>query len=299
MGYFRTALLLAVLTALFGVIGFAIGGEMGMLIALAVAVLMNVFTYWNSDKVVLKMYKAIPIESHQYPNLFKMIDKLAQSANIPFPKSYIIQNDQPNAFATGRNPENGAIALTTGLLKQLDEREIAGVIAHEMAHIKNRDTMIMTMTATIAGAIGLLANFGLFFGGRNSRLGPIGAIAMAILAPMAAMLVQMAISRSREYEADRIGAEICKDPLSLASALAKISNISAKIPNYEAERNPSTAHLFISNPLHLNKVDNLFSTHPNVMNRIEKLKEMAQNISLKKPTRRSVPSSKKNKNPWE
>lgn len=281
MSIVRTGLLIAGLTALFGVIGLMLGGQSGMLIALGIALAMNLFAYWNSDKIVLKIYKAKPIEPTAYPALHQMILELSQRANIPLPKSYIIENDQPNAFATGRNPENGAVAVTTGLMRVLDKRELAGVIAHELAHIKNRDTLIMTVTATIAGAISMLANFAMFFGGgNNNRLGPIGGILIAILAPIAAMLVQMAISRTREYAADKAGAEICDDPEALASALAKISNAAERIDNYQAENNPATAHMFIINPLHMHSMDNLFSTHPKTENRIRALREMQKSFGF-------------------
>ncbi|MEQ9326630.1 MAG: zinc metalloprotease HtpX, partial [Rhodospirillales bacterium] len=226
-GYFKTALLLAALTGLFLVAGWLIGGQSGMLIALAFAAAMNLFSYWNADKIVLSMYKARPVDRASAPGFYGIVETLAERARMPMPKVYIIENAQPNAFATGRNPENAAVAATTGLLKILNDQEVAGVMAHELAHVRNRDTLVMTVTATIAGAIGALANmlmFSAMFGGRdnqNSPLGGLGAILVMLLAPFAAMLVQMAISRSREYEADRIGAEICGRPLWLASALAK------------------------------------------------------------------------------
>ncbi|MEM7173329.1 MAG: zinc metalloprotease HtpX [Pseudomonadota bacterium] len=277
MSYVRTAILLAGLTALFGAVGLMIGGEMGMLIALVVAIGMNFFAYWSSDKMVLRMYGARQVDRNSAPALYGMVEQLAENAELPMPKVYIMDNPQPNAFATGRNPENAAVAATTGLLKRLSDEEVAGVMAHELAHVKNRDTLTMTITATIAGAISMLAQFGLFFGGnRNNPLGIVGVLAMAILAPLAAMMVQMAISRSREYEADRIGAEISGRPLWLASALEKIEQAAAGIDNTPAENNPATAHMFIINPLHARKVDSLFSTHPNTRNRIEKLRAMAR-----------------------
>lgn len=276
----KTTLLLASLTALFGVIGLLLGGEGGMLIALLVALGMNMFAYWNSDKIVLRMYKAKPVTLKDNPKLYAVFKELAQNAAIPIPKAYIINNKQPNAFATGRNPQYGAVAVTTGLMDMLNMRELKGVIAHEMAHIKNRDTLIMTITATIAGAIGMLANFAFWFGGNNNRMGLVGTILLAILAPMAAMLVQMAISRTREYSADRVGAEICNDPEALASALAKIEHAAKRIDNYEAENNPATAHMFIINPLHMRSMDNLFSTHPNTQNRIKALHDMQAKLGL-------------------
>ncbi len=279
MNYMRTAILLAGMTALFLGVGYMIGGEAGMMIALALAVGMNVFAYWNSDKVVLRMYGAREIDKRSAPAYYGIVEQLAQNAELPMPRVYIIDNPQPNAFATGRNPENAAVAATTGLLKQLSSEEIAGVMAHELAHVKNRDTLTMTITATIAGAISMLANFGLFFGGmggnRNNPMGFVGVLLVAILAPMAAMLVQMAISRAREYQADRLGAEICGQPLWLASALEKIQRASSRIDNTPAERNPATAHMFIINPLHTQKVDSLFSTHPNTENRIARLRQLA------------------------
>lgn len=276
MGYARTALLLAGMTALFLGVGYMLGGEAGMMIALVFAAGMNLFTYWNADKMVLGMYGAREIQRADLPWFHDMIQQLARRAELPMPKVYLIEQDQPNAFATGRNPENAAVAATRGLLERMSHEEVAGVMAHELAHVKNRDTLIMTITATIAGAISMLANFALFFGNnRNNPLGLIGALAMMFLAPMAAMLVQMAISRSREYEADRIGAEICGRPLWLASALGKLEKGAAAIDNNAAERNPATAHMFIINPLHAHAVDSLFSTHPNTQNRIAALERMA------------------------
>jgi len=278
MGYFRTALLLAALTALFLGIGYLLGGQGGMVIALVVALGMNLFAYWNSDRMVLGMYGARQVDRQSAPGLYGIVEQLADRAQLPMPKVYIVENDQPNAFATGRNPENAAIAATTGLLRTLSPDEIAGVLAHELGHVKNRDTLTMTITATIAGAIGMLANFALFFGGgdnRNNPLGIVGAILMMILAPLAAMLVQMAISRSREYEADRMGAEISGKPLWLAGALEKLDAAAHQIENVQAEQNPATAHLFIVNPLQGGSVDSLFSTHPKTANRVRRLREMA------------------------
>ena len=279
MSTMRTGLLLAAMTAIFGTAGFLIGGESGMLIAFAIAIAMNAFAYWNSDKLVLRMYGAREVDRSSAPELYSMVEQLAANAELPMPKVYVIDSDQPNAFATGRNPENAAVAATRGLLQRLSHEEVAGVMAHELAHVKNRDTLIMTVTATIAGAISMLANFGLFFGAfggnRNNPLGIVGVLLVAILAPMAAMLVQMAISRTREYEADRIGAEICGRPLWLASALEKIAGSAQRIDNHQAERNPASAHLFIINPLHVHKVDSLFSTHPRTEERVARLRAMA------------------------
>ncbi len=279
MNYTRTFMLMAAMTALFIGVGFLLGGEMGMLVALGVAVAMNLFAYWNSDKLVLRMYGAKETGPEQAPEFHAMVRDLAGRAGLPMPKVYIIEQDQPNAFATGRNPENAAVAATTGLLKRLNREEIAAVMAHELAHVRNRDTLIMTITATIAGAISMLANFALFFGNnRNNPLGIVGVILVMILAPLAASLVQMAISRAREYEADRIGAEICGNPLWLASALDKINAAAQRVDNNVDEANPATAHMFIINPLHAHKVDNLFSTHPNTQNRIARLQQMAQSM---------------------
>jgi heat shock protein HtpX len=276
----RTFLLIAGLTGLFGAIGFLIGGATGMVIALAVAAAMNLFAYWNSDKMVLSMYGAQQVDRASAPALYGIVEQLAGRAGLPMPKVYIIDNDQPNAFATGRNPENAAVAATTGLLRNLSHEEVAGVMAHELAHVKNRDTLIQTITATIAGAIGMLANFAFFFGGNRDNNGNGGgnfivSLLVMILAPMAAMLVQFAISRTREYEADRVGAEISGRPLWLASALENLHSSAKVIDNPEAERNPATAHMFIINPLHAHAVDGLFSTHPSTENRVRRLRELA------------------------
>jgi heat shock protein HtpX len=278
MGFARVALLLAALTALFLVLGAALGGRGGMMIALVFAAGMNFFSYWQSDKLVLAAYRAKPVTREQVPEFYGIVEQLAINANLPMPKVYIVENDQPNAFATGRNPENAAVAATTGLLRQLAPQEIAGVMAHELAHVKNRDTLTMTIAATLAGAIGMIANFALFFGGRSrdNPLGLFGTIAMAMLAPLAAGLVQMAISRSREFEADAHGAEICGHPLWLASALGKLDRSAKQIPNLEAEGNPATAHMFIVNPLHGGGIASMFATHPPMAERIARLKAMAQ-----------------------
>lgn len=271
-------MLLAAMTALFGAIGFLVGGPVGLAIALAIAVLMNLYTYWNADTLVLKMYGAKEVKPDERdPRLLQFARDtiaLADGAGMPYPRIYVIQSDQPNAFATGRSPERAAVAATTGLLSRLTRDEVRGVMAHELAHVKNRDTLTMTITATLAGAIGLLANFALFFGGGRERGGIIAALALAFLAPIAASLVQMAISRSREYEADRVGAEIAGDPRPLASALEKIERMARGAVNEHAERNPATAHLFIINPLNGQGADNLFSTHPATANRIAKLRQM-------------------------
>ncbi len=290
MNIFRTGVLIAGLTSVFLVCGFLIGGEAGILIALVVAIGMNGFAYWNSDKIILRMYGAREVNETSTPGLYGIVRQLALNAKLPMPRVYTINDTQPNAFATGRNPENAAVAATTGLLERLNTNEIAGVMAHELAHVRNRDTLIMTVTATIAGAISMLANFAMFagmFGGgnRNSPLGGLGTILVALLAPMAAMLVQMAISRTREYSADRIGAEICGHPLWLASALEKLDRSAQSIDNHAAENNPATAHLFIVNPLHARSVDNLFTTHPKTSERISRLRQMAGETVPTQPRR--------------
>lgn len=279
----RTFVLLAAMTALFMVVGYFIGGTGGMMIALAFAAATNLFAYWNSDKLVLRMQNAVPVERSRAPELYDMVDVLAKRAGMPTPAVYVIETDQPNAFATGRDPNNAAVAVSSGLLRQLETREVAGVVAHELAHIKNRDTLTMAMTATLAGAISALAQFGLFFGGGNNRdnpLGGIGALLMVFLAPLAAMIVQMAVSRTREYEADKDGAEISGDPLALASALHKIATAAGRQVNVAAERNPAMAHMYIVNPLSGQRMDNLFSTHPDTGNRIEALRRLAAEMSV-------------------
>ncbi len=280
MNMMRTGLLLAAMTGLFVAVGYLLGRESGMVIAFLVAAAMNLFAYWNSDKMVLRMHGARQIDRAAAPEFFDLVQDLARSGNLPMPKIYLMDNPQPNAFATGRNPENAAVAATTGLLQLLNRDEIAGVMAHELAHIRNRDTLIMTLTATFAGAISMLANFGFLFGGRdrNNPLGAVGSILLLVLAPLAAMVVQMAISRTREYGADRGGAEISGKPLSLASALVKISNAAQRIDNPAAEANPASAHLFIINPLSGQRMDNLFSTHPATENRIAALQVLAGNM---------------------
>jgi heat shock protein HtpX len=261
-------------------VGFLIGGQTGAMIALLVAGAMNLFAYWNADKMVLSMHGAQEVDEAAAPELYRMVRQLAQRANLPMPRVYIMDNPQPNAFATGRNPQNSAVAVTTGLLNTLTHDEVAGVVAHELAHVYNRDTLTMTITATIAGAISMLAQFGLFFRGSNNNngMGLIGTLAMVILAPIAAMLVQMAISRTREYAADELGGRLVGRPVSLASALAKISNAAHMVENDTAERNPATAHMFIINPLSGQRMDNLFSTHPAVENRIAALNELAREL---------------------
>ncbi len=274
MNSIRAGLLLAAMTGLFLAVGYLIGGPGGMTVAFFLALAMNIFAYWNSDKIVLRMYRAREVNQTSAPQLYQIVTTLAHRAQLPMPKVYIIDNSQPNAFATGRNPDHAAVAATTGLLNMLTPDEIAGVMAHELAHIKNRDTLVMTITATIAGAIGMLANFALFFGGRRGAGGILGVIAIMIFAPLAASLVQMAISRTREYGADAGGAEISGNPQALASALAKLERGARAVENQSAETNPATAHMFIVNPLNGHRADNLFSTHPSTENRIEKLNAM-------------------------
>src|SRR5215813_4179154 len=281
MNYLRTTLLLAALTALFMGIGYLFGGASGALLALLLAAGLNFLAYWNADNLVLTMHGAREVDARTAPDLYELVRGLAQRAGLPMPRVYLMDNPQPNAFATGRNPDHAAVAATTGLLQMLSRHELEGVIAHELAHIKNRDTLTMTITATIAGAISMLAQFGLFFGGghrNNNGVGLIGTLAMVILAPLAAMLVQMAISRTREYAADNMGAHIAGHTEGLSSALMKISNAAHQIENDTAERNPATAHLFIINPLSGHRMDNLFSTHPSTENRIAALGELAREL---------------------
>lgn len=274
-GYAKTFMLMAALTALFMGIGAMIGGAGGAVLAFVLAAGMNLFGYWNADKAVLRMTGAREVDTRTAPDFVGMVHRLADGAGMPRPKVYVIESDQPNAFATGRNPENAAVAATTGLLRRLTGEEVAAVMAHELAHIQNRDTLIMTVTATFAGAIGMLANFAMFFGNRERAGGMLGLIAVMIFAPLAAALVQMAISRSREYEADKAGAAICGNPMWLASALKKIDAFAKGIDNDQAERNPAVAHMFIINPLHAHKRDALFSTHPATANRVAALEALA------------------------
>ncbi|MDE2376240.1 zinc metalloprotease HtpX [Bradyrhizobium sp.] len=278
MNYLRTAIFLAGLTALFMGVGYLIGGASGAMIALLVAAATNLFAYWNSDRMVLGMYGAHEVDRSSAPELVGLVAELAGRASLPMPRVFLIDEAQPNAFATGRNPENAAVAVTVGLMHQLSREELAGVLAHELAHIRNHDTLLMTITATVAGAISMLAQFGMFFGGhRGNNNGPglVGSILMMILAPLAAMLVQMAISRTREYAADDLGARIVGQPMWLASALVKIENAAHQVMNPEAERNPATAHMFIINPLSGHGVDSLFATHPSTENRVAALRQLA------------------------
>jgi len=272
----RTFMLMAAMTALVGVVGLLIGGETGLILALVLAAGMNLFAFWNSDKVVLRMQGAEPLTPADSRGLYEMTEGLAARAGLPMPALWVIRSDQPNAFATGRNPENAAVAVTEGLLRSMSREEVAGVIAHELAHIKNRDTLLMTITATLAGAISMLANFAFFFGGRDRGIGLVGTLALMILSPLAAALVQGAISRTREYEADRVGAEICGRPDWLASALERLGVLSGRIDNIAAEKNPAMAHLYIVNPLHMMAHDSLFATHPPIEKRVAALRAMAR-----------------------
>ena len=277
--WFKTALLMAGIMALFGAIGAYIGGAQGMLLALVLGGAMNFFSYWFSDKMVLKMYNAKEVDEFSAPQFYNMVRELAQKAQMPMPKVYIIDEAQPNAFATGRNPENAAVAATTGILRMLSAREIRGVMAHELAHVKNRDILISTISATMAGAISMLANFAMFFGGRDSEgrpANPVVSILVMILAPLAATVIQMAISRAREYEADRGGAEISGDPNALADALEKISAYARGIPMATAEAHPETAQMMIMNPLSGGGLRGLFSTHPPSEERVARLRAMAR-----------------------
>ncbi|MBI1648358.1 zinc metalloprotease HtpX [Hyphomicrobium sulfonivorans] len=286
MNHIKTAMLLAALTAIFVAMGALIGGTGGMLIAFIFALGMNFYTYWNSDKMVLRMYGARQVDERTAPDYYNLVRELARRAELPMPAVYIMESAQPNAFATGRNPQNAAVCASTGLLQAMSREEIAGVMAHELAHIKNYDTLTMTIAAAIGGAVSMLAQymqFGAMFGGGNREggggiMGIVGTLMAIIVAPLAAMLVQMAISRSREYVADRMGGEICGQPLWLASALGKIENYAHRIPNEEAEAVPATASLFIINPLQGWGMDNLFSTHPNTGNRIAALEQQASRM---------------------
>ena len=280
MNYARTALLLAAMTALFVVVGYALGGQSGMTLALVFALVANFASYWFSDRMALAAVGAREVDAHSAPDLVAMVAALAQRAGLPMPRVYLVDSEQPNAFAAGRNPDHAAVAVNAGLMRALTRDELAGVLAHELAHIRNRDTLTMTIAATLAGAISSLAHIGMFSGGRRQGgLGPIGALALAILAPMAAMIVQMAVSRSREYVADHDGAMIAGDAMGLARALAKISHGAAVIPDAAVESRPAMAHLFIVNPLAGGATDNLFSTHPDVENRIAALQDLAARMA--------------------
>ena len=276
--WLKTSILMAGIIALFGVIGGMMGGKSGMIMALIFGGAMNLFSYWFSDKMVLRMYNAQEVDETSSPYLYNMVRELAGRAQLPMPKVYIIHEDQPNAFATGRNPENAAVAATTGILQMLSQRELRGVMAHELAHVKHRDILISTISATMAGAISALANFAMMFGGRDENgrpANPIASIAVALLAPLAASLIQMAISRAREFEADRGGAEISGDPNALADALTKIDAFARGIPMPTAEAHPETGQMMIMNPLSGGGLRGLFSTHPPTEERVACLRAMA------------------------
>jgi heat shock protein HtpX len=284
MNSVKTAFLMALLTVLVVLAGRAMGGEGGMVIAFIFAIAMNVFSYWFSDKIVLKMYRAREVSREQAPELYEIVETLARNAGLPMPRVYITPQESPNAFATGRNPKHAAVAVTSGILRILDRDELAGVLGHELAHVKHRDILISTIAAVMAGAITMLASiarwsliFGGISGGNRDRRGGIASmipmLVMAILAPIAAMLIQMAISRSREYMADAGGAKICGHPLWLANALQKLQRGTSVVP---MQANPATAHMFIVNPLHGGGIQNLFSTHPPMEERIAKLRSMAR-----------------------
>jgi len=267
---------MAALTGLFLVVGFLIGGGPGMVIAFLFAAGTNLFAYWNSDKMLLSMYGARQVDEASAPDIVHLVRQLSQNAGLPMPKVYVVENEQPNAFATGRDPEHAAVCVTSGLLQRVSHEELAGVLAHELGHVKHRDTLTMTITATIAGAVSMLANFAFFLGGdrRNNPLGLVGMLLVMLLAPIAAVLVQMAVSRSREFEADKAGAEISGRPLWLASALEHIDSAARRIDNVEAEQNPATAHMFIVNPLH-GGLSGLFASHPSTEERIARLRALA------------------------
>jgi heat shock protein HtpX len=276
MNTLRTGILMALLTGLFLAVGAAIGGASGMMIAFVFALATNLFAYWNSDKVLLSMYGARQVDAASAPDLYRLVETLAAQARLPMPKVFITENPQPNAFATGRDPDHAAVCVTTGLLQQVNQEELAGVLAHELGHVKHRDTLTMTIVAVMAGAISMLANMAFFMGGdrRNNPMGLVGMLVVTMLAPLAAVLVQAAISRSREFEADRAGAEITGRPLWLASALGQIERSARGIENYPADANPATAHMFIINPLH-GGLSGLFASHPSTEERIARLQAMA------------------------
>jgi heat shock protein HtpX len=284
MNVVKTGMLLAALTALFGVVGYAVGGGTGMVVALLVAAGTNLFAWWNSDRMALSAHNAQEVDAASAPELFQIVGELAQRASLPMPRVYILQEDQPNAFATGRNPQNSAVAISTGLLQILNRDEIAGVMAHELAHIKNRDTLLMTISATVAGAISTVAQFGFLFGGRSDgRSHPVIGLLTMLLAPIAAAIIQFAISRSREYVADRDGGLISGRPDALASALMKLEAGARRTVNVPAEQHPATAPLFIVNPLSGGGIDSMFSTHPSVENRVAALQQLAAEMGRGAP----------------
>jgi heat shock protein HtpX len=306
MNYLRTAILLAGLTALLMGLGYLIGGRGGALIAFCIAIATNAFAYWNGDRLVLSTQGAQEVDEHTNPDLVHLVADLAERAGLPMPRVYVMDNPQPNAFATGRNPRHAAVAATTGLLDLLSPEEGAGVMAHELAHIKNRDTLIMTITATVAGAITMLAQFGMFFRHHDGheRPSPIVMLLVTLLAPLSAMVVQMAISRTREYAADELGARICGNPEWLASALHKIEGGAHEVENEAAESNPAVAHMFIINPLSGRRMDNLFSTHPSTENRIAALERLAHEMGIAPiedhddPAHAAEPSTGPSTGPW-
>jgi heat shock protein HtpX len=276
----KTGVLMGAMTGLFLVVGFVVGGPAGMAIAFLFAAGSNLFAYWNSDRMLLSMYGAQAVDARSAPELVHLVERLADKAGLPCPRVYIVENPQPNAFATGRNPDHAAVCVTSGLLARVDSEELAGVLAHELSHVKNRDTLTMTLTATIAGAVSMLANFAFFFGGgeRNRNpLGIVGLLLVTLVAPLAAVLVQMAVSRTREFEADRMGAEISGRPLWLASALQRIEAGAQQIDNPAADANPATAHMFIVNPLH-GGVSGLFASHPSTEERVARLQAIAASM---------------------
>jgi heat shock protein HtpX len=301
MNTLKTGILMSLLMGLFLVVGAAIGGVNGMVIAFLFAAGTNLFAYWNSDKMLLSMYGARQVDERSAPELYRLVARLAQAAQLPMPKVFISDNPQPNAFATGRNPEHAAVCVTQGLLDRVAPEELAGVLAHELGHVKHRDTLTMTVVAVMAGAIGMLANFAFFMGGdrRNNALGMVGMLLVMLLAPFAAILVQMAISRSREFEADRAGAEITGRPLWLAGALEKIERAARGTPNPEADANPATAHMFIVNPLH-GGMSGLFASHPSTEERIARLRAMRGGGGVTLETVESVPGIARTspKGPW-
>src|SRR3954468_19313561 len=283
MNTLRTGILMAALTGLFLAAGALVGGGTSMVIAFVIALAMNLFAYWNSDKVLLSMYGARQVDASSAPDLYRLVERLAQQAQLPMPKVFITENPQPNAFATGRNPDHAAVCVTTGLMSQVSQEELAGVLAHELGHVKHRDTLTMTITAVMAGAISMLANMAFFMGGSRDRdhpLGFVGVLLVTLLAPIAAVLVQAAISRSREFEADRAGAEITGRPMWLASALGQIERAAEQTPNYPADANPATAHMFIVNPLHGGGLTSLFASHPPTEERIARLRAMAGGAAI-------------------
>jgi len=293
MSILRTGFLLLVLTALFVLVGYALAGQTGILIALAISIATHLWSYWSSDSLVLALHGAIEVDERQAPQYYQIVRQLSAKAGIPMPRVCVLNNPQPNAFATGRDPRHAAVCATTGLLEMLTPEELTGVLGHELTHVLNRDTLTMAMAATLAGAISMLANFSLFFGSRRDERAPLSpwvGLLVALAAPFAAMLVQMAISRSREYEADEGGANLSGHPLWLASALRKLEMARLQIPNPSAEANPATAHMFIVNPLSGRGLDNLFLTHPSTENRIARLEDIARRMG--EPTSDEHPSGR-------